>query len=131
MLLCQSVHTLVQDFQLILCSEKNELTMLKISSPVVLPSSVLQKSMCWQMSLVSTYLAKATNCACPLTSTDSSNWSENDSPALSLSSSCSTISVPILSILHETVSFDSVAVLILSAAFFIHHSLSEHSCSRN
>ncbi len=103
-------------FQLISCSEKNELTMLKISSPVVLPSSVLQKSMCSRMSLVSTYLAKATNCACPLTSTDSSNWSENDSPALSLSTSCSTISVPILSILRETVSFDSGTVLILSAA---------------
>ncbi len=32
-----SVHTLVQDFQLISCSEKNELTMLKISSPVLSP----------------------------------------------------------------------------------------------
>ncbi len=41
-----SVHTLIQNFQLISSSEKNELTMLKISSPVVLPSSVLQKSMC-------------------------------------------------------------------------------------
>ncbi len=53
-----SAHT-VQDFQLILCSEINELTMLKISSPVVIPSSVLKKSMCSRKSLVSTYLAKS------------------------------------------------------------------------
>lgn len=61
-----------------------------------------------RMSLVSTYPAKAISCACPLISTDSSNWSENVSPALSLSTSCLTILVPISSILHETVSINNV-----------------------
>lgn len=48
--------------------------------------------------------------------TDSSNWSENDSQVMSLFTSYSIISVPILSFLCITVSSDSATDLILSVA---------------
>lgn len=111
-----SVQTLLQDFQLRPFSEKNALTTLKMSSPVVLPSKRLQKSMCSQMSSVSMYFTKVTSCAFPLTSVDSSSWSEKESP--SFPTTCSTVSVPILSILRQTVSLDKGTVFNVSADFF-------------
>ncbi len=73
-----SVHTLVQDFQAISLYKKKQLTMLKMS---VVSSRRLQKRMSSRMSSLSTYLAKATSCAYPLISVESSNCNEN-SPAL-------------------------------------------------